>query len=229
MEDMISMSKRESQRRDIVAQVLHGKLKQTEAAVLMHLSYRQTNRIIHRYRHHGVSSLIHQNRGKPSSRKIAPPLEQNIIALYRAHYPDFGPTFACEKLLELHQICISRETLRQMLIRHDLFKPRKQREQQCHPWRQRKAHAGELIQVDGSHHRWLEHRLDQEFCLMAYIDDATGHVFARFYEYEGTMPFLDSLQRYINQCGIPQAFYLDRHSTYCCRSWSNISDTNHIC
>ena len=80
-------------------------------------------------------------------------------------------------------------------------------------WRQRKSRWGEMIQVDGSHHAWFEDR-GSACVLMAYIDDATNRVYARFYEYEGTLPAMDSFRRYIRRHGLPQSLYLDRHSTY---------------
>ena len=80
-------------------------------------------------------------------------------------------------------------------------------------WRARKAHVGELVQLDGSHHDWLEGR-GPACVLMAYIDDASNRVFVRFYAYEGTIPALDSFQRYIRHYGIPLAIYADKHSTY---------------
>ena len=80
-------------------------------------------------------------------------------------------------------------------------------------WRERKAHAGELLQLDGSHHDWLEGR-GPRGVLMAYIDDASSRVLARFYEYEGTIPAMDSFTRYVTRYGIPLAVYADRHTTY---------------
>ncbi len=49
---------------------------------------------------------------------------------------------------------------------------------------------------------------------MSYIDDATGKVFARFYEYEGTIPAMDSFKQYSRKYGLPMKVYLDRHTTY---------------
>ena len=224
MEDKIIMSKQESDRRDIIAKAVHGSLKQTEASILMNLSYRQTNRLVRNYQKHGATALIHKSRGTVSQRKIPPHREQRILNLYQQNYPDFGPTFACEKLRDIHHIRIGKETLRKLLIKNHLWTSRKHSSQQCHVWRERKHHRGELIQVDGSHHRWLENRLNQEICLMAYIDDATGEVFARFYEYEGTFPFLDSLQRFIKKRGIPCSLYLDRHSTYVTTRQSSVDE-----
>ena len=134
------------------------------------------------------------------------------MTLYQTKYHDFGPTLGSEKLWECHKIKISDETLRLWLIEtgidYDKRKPRPHRQ-----WRQRKSSAGEMSQIDGSHHDWLEKRGPQ-LVLMGHKDDATGDVFARFYEYEGTFPAMDSLERYIQKYGIPQSIYLDKHSTY---------------
>lgn len=70
-----------------------------------------------------------------------------------------------------------------------------------------------LVQLDGSHHDWFERRRE-ECVLMAYINDATSQIYARFYEYEGTIPAMDSLQRYIKKHGMPMRLYVDKHSTY---------------
>ena len=72
---------------------------------------------------------------------------------------------------------------------------------------------GELVQLDGSHHDWFEGR-GPHCVLMAYIDDASSRVFARFYEYEGTIPAMESFGRYVMRHGIPLAVYADRHTTY---------------
>ncbi|MDF0677260.1 MAG: hypothetical protein P0120_23435 [Nitrospira sp.] len=80
-------------------------------------------------------------------------------------------------------------------------------------WRARKAHVGELVQLDGSHHDWFEGR-GPACVLMAYIDDASSRVFARFYEYEGTIPAMDSFQRDIRHYGIPLAISADKPTTY---------------
>jgi len=90
---------------------------------------------------------------------------------------------------------------------------RKRKKRPHRQWRERKACRGEMVQLDGSHHDWFEGR-GPVCVLMAYIDDATGEVFARFYEYEGTIPAMDSFKRYIRRYGVPQSVYLDRHSTY---------------
>jgi hypothetical protein len=69
------------------------------------------------------------------------------------------------------------------------------------------------VQLEGSHHDWFERR-GPRGVLMAYIDDASSRVFARFEEDEGTIPAMDSCQCSIRQHGVPLAVYADKHTTY---------------
>jgi transposase len=215
MENKITMSQKEFRRLPIITKVLENKLSQKDAAKILNLSTKQVYRIIKNSKFLPLENvLIHKNRGNTSKRKISPELEQKIKELYEIKYYDFGPTFFCEKLFENHDIKLSKESLRKILIKFDLWQTRKIKKSSCHIWRQRKEHFGELVQFDGSHHRWLENRLEEEFCLMVFIDDATGEKFARFYDYEGTFPAIDCLNRFVKKYGIPKALYCDRHSTY---------------
>jgi hypothetical protein len=149
---------------------------------------------------------------EPSKRRIPDPIRDKIVQLYRSQYWDFGPTRASEKLQERDQLQVSDETLRLWLLESGDWK--KRRKTRGHRrWRERKHHAGEMVQMDGSHHEWFEGR--GPWCvLMGYIDDATGKVFGRFYEYEGTIPAMDSFKRYIQKHGLPMSVYVDRHTTY---------------
>jgi len=70
-----------------------------------------------------------------------------------------------------------------------------------------------MVQLDGSHHDWLEGR-GPKLVLMGYIDDATSSVEARFYDHEGTVPALDSFRSWVQRYGIPCSVYLDKHTTY---------------
>jgi hypothetical protein len=169
-------------------------------------------RIVKAVRDEGPKGVIHKSRGKPSNRRKPKELRERILSLYREKYEGFGPTFSCEKLLDLDGIKISKETLRGWLIADGIFKTR--RKSKTHrSWRERKRHFGEMIQMDGSDHNWLEGR-GPKLTLMGFVDDATGSVFGRFYEYEGTLSAMDGLKRYIEIYGIPQSIYLDKHSTY---------------
>jgi hypothetical protein len=139
-------------------------------------------------------------------------VHRRAVRLCQTRYADFGPTLAAEKLAERDGLTVSVETLRTWLKAAGVPYPQRRRRPQ-RQWRPRRAHRGELVQVDGSHHAWLEAR-GPAGVLMAYIDDASSEVFARLYAYEGTRPALDSFQRYAQRYGLPQAVYTDRHSTY---------------
>lgn len=210
--DILKMSRKEARRLYVLRKVLEGELKQVDAAGMLSMSTRQVRRIVERIRNEGDEGVIHKLRGEESNRKTADKVKDKIIRLYRKKYEGFGPTLATEKFHELDGVTISDETLRLWLIESGDWK--KARKRICHrQWRERKAHQGEMVQMDGSHHDWFEGR-GPKCVLMGYIDDATGEVFARFYEYEGTKPAMDSFMLYSRKYGLPLSVYLDRHTTY---------------
>ena len=210
--DVIIMSQKEIRRVTIINKVLEKRIRQVEAGKILSLSDRQIRRIVLRVKKEGEKGIIHKSRGKESNRKISGKIKSKVIKLYREKYNDFGPTFASEKLLEQDKIKVNDETLRLWLVETgDWEKRRKNREHRR--WRERKQYYGEMVQIDGSHHKWFEER-GPECVLMGYIDDATGKGYGRFYEYEGTIPALDSFKRYCKKHGIPLSVYLDKHPTY---------------
>jgi hypothetical protein len=211
-EDTVVMSVKELRRLHVIHQVIEKKMTQVEAGALLGLTDRQVRRISRRVRAVGDGGIAHRSRGKPSNRQIDERIKAKVIGLYERQYGDFGPTLAVEKLSERDGITLSDETLRVWLGERgiDHFRRRKRPHRQ---WRERKAHRGELIQMDGSHHQWFEAR-GPACVLMAYIDDASGRVYARFYAYEGTIPAMDSFQRYVRRYGLPLAVYADKHTTY---------------
>lgn len=211
-EDVIKMSRRELQRLLVIGHVMEKRLSQKKAGVALGLSTRQVRRIQRRIEREGERGIIHRLRGKPSVCRIAEKTRDRALGLYHKRYGDFGPTLACEKLHEAHGILISKESLRKWLI-HDGTWSRKRKGRAHRQFRERKSCFGEMLQMDGCHHDWLEGR-GPKLVLMGYIDDATGKVFGRFYDYEGTFPAMDGFQRYIMKYGIPQSVYLDKHSTY---------------
>jgi len=211
-EDIVKMSKKELGRIGLIRKVIDRVIKQEEAGRLLGLTSRQIRRIVKRVKKEGDVGIIHKNRGKESNRKIEGKIQRKVMKLYEKKYWDFGPTLASEKLQEREGIEISDETLRKWLIEEGLWvKGRKVRAHR--QWRERKASFGEMVQIDGSHHDWLEGR-GERLVLMGYIDDATGKAYGRFYDYEGTLPALDSFLRYTKKNGIVQTVYVDRHTTY---------------
>jgi transposase len=182
----------------------------------MGLSDRQVRRLVKRLRAEGAEGICHRARGKASNHRIPKRVKARALQLVRDEYRDFNLVHATEKLGEVHGITLHAETLRLWLNAADI--PYKKRKAKRHRrWRERRAHRGELVQIDGSHHDWFEGR-GPACVFLGYIDDATNTVWGRFYDYEGTWPALDSLQRYIRQYGRPQSVYLDKHTTY--KSWA---------
>jgi transposase len=212
--DIIMVRQRELKRLHVISKVMAGALTQRDAATLISLSERQIRRIVKRIREEGDEGIRHRSRGRPSHRKL--PFKDTIVQLYRKRYPDFGPTLFTEKLKEREGITVSRETVRTWLLEADEWK-RYRRRKPHRQWRERKDHYGEMLQMDGSHHDWFEGR-GPRCVLVAYIDDATGSAYGRFYGYEGTIPAMDSFKRYITTYGLPMSVYVDKHTTY--KSWA---------
>jgi hypothetical protein len=211
-EDIIMIRQGELKRLHVIQKVLERVIKQVEAAEILSLSGRQIRRIVKRIRCEGGRGIVHQSRGRPSNRRTPDKVKNKVIRLYRAQYKDFGPTLASEKLSERDGIGISDETLRRWLLEAGDWK-RSRKGRKHRQWRERKHHYGEMVQIDGSHHAWFEER-GPGCVLMGYIDDATGKVFARFYDYEGSLPAMDSFKCYSKKYGLPMKVYLDKHTTY---------------
>ena len=214
--DMITMSRRESKRLHLIHQALDRKVTQAAAAAVLDLSVRQFRRLLRRVRAEGDDGVCHRSRGRASNHRIPRKIKARALRLFKQEYADFNLVHATEKLSEIHGIAISDETLRLWLNEASI--PYKKRRARKHrQWRERRSCFGELVQIDGSHHDWFEGR-GPACVFMGYIDDATGTVFGRFYDYEGTMPAMDSMKQYIRQYGVPQSVYLDKHTTY--KSWA---------
>ncbi len=220
--DIIMVRQKDLKRLHVIHKVFEEALTQGQAAEILSLSERQVRRIVRRIRDEGDGGIQHQSRGRASNRRIPKKTVDRIIGLYRQKYKGFGPTLTSEKLYELEGIQLSKETVRTYLIMAGEWKKGHKRKA-YRQWRPRKEHFGEMIQMDGSHHDWFEGRAP-ECVLMGYIDDATGKAFARFYEYEGTVPAMDSFKRYIKKYGIPLSVYLDRHTTYKSTAKPSIED-----
>ncbi len=207
------MTGRELDRLKVVGEVIGGRLKQKEAATQLGVSTRQVRKLCKRVRREGNKGIIHGLRGKASNRRLAEGLLDRAISIVRNRYADFGPTLANEKLAELHGIRLSTFVLRHGMIQVGLWRPHKSKPEH-RAWRQRRACLGELVQLDGSTHRWFEDR--GECCvLIAYIDDATSRLmYAEFVASEDTLTLMHTTEVYLGRYGRPVAFYVDKDSIY---------------
>ena len=218
----ILMGEKERKRLKVISRVIEKDITQEEAAKTLRISDRQIRRIVKEVKAKGDIGVMHKSLGRESNNKIPEIEKDRILEIYQQKYNGFGPTFASEKLLERDGIKISVTTLWKWLTTKCLLKKRKkQRVHRKH--RERKEHLGEMVQIDGSHHRWLG-KDGREFVLMGFIDDATSKIYGRFYEYEGTIPILDSFKRYVELNGLPHSVYVDRHSTYKAFSERSLSE-----
>lgn len=209
----VLMSEHELQRIEVLAQVLDGSLRTATAAQVLDLSQRQVQRLIQEIRADGAMAVRHKLRGRPSNNRISDLKRDYVLSLVRSDYPDFGPTLAAEMLAERHTILVSSETLRKWMIADGIWQSRTQR-RRVHQPRLRREALGELIQIDGSEHRWFE--VGGPACtLLVFIDDATGALMhLRFVPSESTESYFAALSDYLHDHGLPVAFYSDKHSVF---------------
>lgn len=211
MEGHLVMSAKERRRKVEFEGVREGRLTVKEAAMRLGLSYRHTRRSYKRFQEHGDKALVHQRRGQPSNRAKPKAFKEAVLCTYRERYEGFGPVLAQEKLWE-HGYEIGRETLRTWLIEGKLWEPRRKRARH-RKRRERKAHFGELVQMDGSHHRWFGEE-EPPCCLMDMVDDATGKTLALMGKQETTELAMQTLWRWVKRYGIPKALYTDKKNVF---------------
>lgn len=205
------MSLKERERLKLFERVKRDELSVKEAAEICGLSYRQTRRLYKRYREGGDRGLVHRGRGRLSNRAHPAAFKATVLARYQERYPDFGPTLAAEKLA-LDGQAVDHETLRGWLIKAGLWQRRRKRKGH-RSWRERRAHFGELVQLDGSHHKWFEER-GPKCCLMNMVDDAQGTTLSLLAEEETSFAAMELLWRWIERYGIPQSLYTDKKNVY---------------
>src|SRR6202162_1389400 len=187
---------------------------QRQAAEELKLSVRQVKRLVYALKKRGDKAVIHGLRGKPSNQRIAKTVEEEAMQILSADlYQGFGPTLASEYLADKHDIEVSKETLRQWMIRAKLWRGQKQKVQHVHNWRPRRSRFGELVQWDTSEHDWLEGR-GEKLYLIAMIDDATSRLLARFVRHDSTEENMKLLWSYLEKFGRPIAFYTDKASLF---------------
>ena len=211
---IITMSMREIDRMKVIQAVIEGGLKPCQAALRLMLTTRQVQRLANRYRADGAVGLISKKRGQPSNRQLLPGLAHQALTLIRDRYPDFGPTLASEKLLEIHDLHIATETVRKLMTAAGLWIPRRQRSAKIYQPRNRRQCVGELIQIDGSDHAWFEER-GPVCTLLVYIDDATSQLMHLHFTYsESTFSYFEATRGYLESHGKPQAFYSDKATVF---------------
>ena len=211
---VLSMSKQEFTRLDVLLRVQSGRLRVADACALMGLRRRQVFRLLRNLKQDGAPSLLSRRRGKPGNHRLPAEVRALALSIVRERYADFGPTFAAEKLAELHRCAVSRETLRGWMIADGLWIDRRHRLPSPHQPRRRRGCLGELVQIDGSEHAWFEDR--GETCtLLAFVDDATSRLMQlRFVVSESAFDYFRTIRAYLETHGKPVALYSDKHGVF---------------
>lgn len=187
---------------------------QSEAAAELKVSMRQVQRLLKEMKERGDKAVVHGLRGRPSNRKIEEKIEREAVKILSVPvYKGFGPTLAAEYLRNKHGIEASKETVRQWMMRAELWRGKKARVKKIHTWRARRSRFGELVQWDTSEHDWLEGR-GEKLYLIAMIDDATSRLFARFVRHDSTEENMKLLWSYLEKFGRPLTFYTDKASLF---------------
>ncbi|AMV45498.1 ISNCY family transposase [Paraburkholderia caribensis] len=211
---LVTLNMRELDRLKMIQSVVDMGLKPARAAERLGLTVRQVERLVARYRESGAAGLASRKRDKPGNRKLDEGLALRALTIIRERYADFGPTLACEKLRECHGLVLSKETVRRLMTDAGLWIPRRQRPPKIYQPRARRACLGELVQIDGSDHRWFEDRAPA-CTLLVYVDDATSRLMTlHFTATESTFSYFEATRAYIERHGKPVAFYSDRASVF---------------
>ena len=190
-----------------------GYISQAAAAKILRFSVRWVRKKFKRFIEFGAPGLVHQRRNQPSSKAWDRGQRSFVMKLFDGQFNGFGPTFAAEKLEELYNIRINRETLRQALITHGHWHGRKQKPKH-RKWRERKEYFGMMIQIDGSPHDWFEGRAPK-CTLLVFIDDATSSiVHAELASSESTESLMVATRYYVERFGRPLTIYVDFGSVF---------------
>lgn len=210
---LISMTEKELSRYDVIMNLIDKNINGTDASKQIGVSVRHVKRLKNSVIKYGAEGLVHNSRGRESNRKLDPKILKRVEKLLKEKYYDFGPTFATEKLDEIHEITLGKETVRGIMSKLGLWtiKPRKKGKIK-HVWRARKDNEGEMEQFDGSYHIWFG---EEESCLLLSVDDATGKITHAKFDYnESTIAVFGFWKEYFLKNGLPLSIYLDKFSTY---------------
>jgi hypothetical protein len=211
---VLSMSKQEFSRLEVLLRVQSGRLRVADACVLIGLQRRQVFRLLRGLKQDGAASLLSKHRGKPSNHRLPAEVRTLALSIVRERYADFGPTLAAEKLSEHHGCSVSRETLRGWMIAEGLWQDRRHRLPPPHQPRRRRDCLGELVQIDGSEHAWFEDR-GPPCTLLAFVDDATSRLMElRFVTSESAFDYFRATRAYLEAHGKPVALYSDKHGIF---------------
>ncbi|WP_372655750.1 ISNCY family transposase [Halobacteriovorax sp.] len=199
---------------DILSKFIAGNIHYLDAMELLKIRERQFRRQVKSFRERGIESVIHGNIGRSPSNKISDSTRFKVKELYRGRFRGLNLIHFQEKLIEegiTNPPCYS--TLRNILLEEKLISIKVRRRKRVHPMRKRYEKEGMMVQIDGSHHRWLPNKLP--LCLTLAMDDATGKILAaKFTPTETTFAAMDVVEKIIRDKGRFQMLYSDRAGIY---------------
>src|SRR5438445_4877862 len=214
MRETITLNRKEQSRAKVLTIVLEGRCTAREGADLLGVSRRHVLRLKKRYREEGPGALAHGNRGRKPVHAISEELRQEVLRLAASHYWDYNHSHLQEQLVARHDVSLSRRSVARILTAAGLRSPKRRRPRRHRSRREAMPRAGMLLQVDGSHHDWLEGR-GPRLALLGAVDDATGElVHALFREQEDSHGYLMLCKEAVRKRGVPLAWYSDKHSVF---------------
>ena len=210
----LTLHQQEQARLQVLNSVLAEEITIGQAAALMDLSERHARRLLAAYRELGAEALAHGNRGRRPHNAVPEAVAAAVARLAATRYPGANHTHLTELLEEHESLALSRPTVRRILTRAGMPSPRRRRPPQHRVRRERMPQAGMLLQLDGSHHAWLEQR-GPRFALLLAVDDATGAVVhALFGAVEDARGYFLLMEGVLRRSGVPLALYTDRHAVF---------------
>ena len=210
----VTLHQHQQARLHVLNSVLAEEITIGQAAELMDLSERHVRRLLAAYRELGAGALAHGNRDRRPHNAVPEAVAAAVVRLAATRYPGANHTHLTELLEEHEGLALSRPTVRRIVGRAGMPSPRRRRPPQHRVRRERMPRAGMLLQVDGSHHAWLEQR-GPRFALLLAVDDATGSVVhALFRPAEDARGYFLLMEQVLRRSGIPLALYSDRHAVF---------------
>ena len=220
VEETIVLGSKEQRRAQVLNRVVAGTWTRAQAAATLGRSTRQVRRLLTAYEAQGPAALVHGNRGRMPANQVSAALRERVLTLAQTTYAGCNDVHFSELLDEREGIAVSRATLqrwRRGAAARGLVgvgSPRSRRRPTHRTRRERAAREGQLLQADGSPHRWLGPD-GPEWTLIAGIDDATGTIpWALFRQHEDAAGSMAWRRRVVETKGVPVALDVDRHGIF---------------
>jgi transposase len=207
------MSLKDARKIAIIEHCLDGRFSNRQAADLLKRSVRQVQRLKKRGRDQGLTSMLHQNRGRKPACAIDQQTKDTVVRLFQEKYSTYNFTHYTDVLEEEESISISRSSVSRTLHAALTQSPKAKRRPKRHRSRDPRPHEGELVEMDASPFDWLSNGTRPH--LHGALDDATGQILALHLEAQETHHGYSELIFQMNQAGhLPKEIYVDRRGVF---------------